>query len=317
MNLTTATPVEIDTALAEIYVRTAKARYDRDLAWSDTVRYVEKYLGLPFRQSATAQQITDALVEIEETAVEARDWNSRQAFAMAEKHEALAEQVNEVIMEAEPFDTEYQRRGGWTRAFLVSNNGGHVHSSMACSTCFPTTQFHWLPEYSGKPEAEIVEDAGERACTVCYPSAPVDVLRRPTKIFSEDEKKAQQAREERASKKAAAEAAQITFTWTEYGRTQEKTFKTLRAATNALASALGSLCWYGTEHSSAAEWLANVEAGRKALGDSWDYDKALAAARKKSVKDAGTGLHEEVVDFDPQTRKYITRWSDTPLYPKF
>jgi len=70
---------------------------------------------------------------------------------------------------------EFDRRGGWPRAYLVTD--GHVHSSMHCSTCnkgeFPT-RFFWMIDYSGKTHAEIVEAAGERACSVCYPDAPVN-----------------------------------------------------------------------------------------------------------------------------------------------
>lgn len=102
------------------------------------------------------------------------------------------------------YDDEYDRRGGWTRAFFVANAGGHVHRSMNCSTCYSTTRFQWLPSYSGMDENDIVGDAGDRACTVCYPSAPVDVLRRPSKI-NDPEKEA--ARLERAEKKAAKDAA--------------------------------------------------------------------------------------------------------------
>lgn len=71
-------------------------------------------------------------------------------------------------------EDEFGRRGGWPRAYLVTD--GHVHSSMHCSSCnrgeFPT-RFFWMIDYSGKTHAEIVEAAGERACTLCYPDAPV------------------------------------------------------------------------------------------------------------------------------------------------
>lgn len=47
---------------------------------------------------------------------------------------------------------------------------GHIHSSMACSTCYPTrAEFGWLTDLSGADEAEIIEHAKEVACTVCYP----------------------------------------------------------------------------------------------------------------------------------------------------
>jgi hypothetical protein len=74
----------------------------------------------------------------------------------------------------------------WTRAFLVINSNGHVHSSMDCSTCFSTTRYNWLVQYSNDDEATIVSDAGQDACTVCYPSAPADVLNRPSVIVTAD-----------------------------------------------------------------------------------------------------------------------------------
>lgn len=61
---------------------------------------------------------------------------------------------------------------GWSRFFLVPD--GHIHSSMGCSTCFPTTQFMWLYELSGLTEAQAVAEYGEILCSVCYPSAPVE-----------------------------------------------------------------------------------------------------------------------------------------------
>lgn len=96
----------------------------------------------------------------------------------------------------------------WNRAFLVPQ--GHVHSSMDCSTCNRQgndTEFTWLPQYSGSEETQIVDDAGERACTVCYPSAPVDVLQRPTRIYSDDERQQLQAAEERRNQREAARTA--------------------------------------------------------------------------------------------------------------
>ncbi len=63
---------------------------------------------------------------------------------------------------------------GWSRFFLVTNVGGHIHRDMSCSTCFPTTQYAWLYELSGLTEAEAVAEYGEILCSVCFPSAPVE-----------------------------------------------------------------------------------------------------------------------------------------------
>lgn len=96
----------------------------------------------------------------------------------------------------------------WTRAYLVPD--GHVHSNMDCSTCNKrgqATKFVRLPQYSGGNENDIVEDAGERACTVCYPSAPVDVLARPTRIYSDEERQRLEEAEQRRTQREANRAA--------------------------------------------------------------------------------------------------------------
>jgi hypothetical protein len=95
---------------------------------------------------------------------------------------------------------------GWTRAFLVANGNGHVHTSTSCSTCFSTTDFLWLPEWSGKDESAIIEAAGEAACSICFPNAPVDTRNRPSQI--QDPAKVA-LRAEREAKKAEREAKAI------------------------------------------------------------------------------------------------------------
>lgn len=139
---------------------------------------------------------------------------NRYSASPAEIDSRLAELEAEIARlqaERKALADEFTRRGGWTRAFAVP--GGHVHQSTACSSCYPTTAFAWLPQVSGLDEAEIVDLAGERACTVCYPSAPVDVLKKASRLFSAaeakdaDEKAALAA--ERAEKAAAKAAKAI------------------------------------------------------------------------------------------------------------
>ncbi len=130
---------------------------------------------------------------------------SRKAVAEYDRHVA---ELQDIQHQLDAQEATY-RKYGWNRAFLVTNAGGHVHKDMNCSTCYPTTEFNWLPEYSGADEIDIVNDAGSRACTVCYPTAPTDVLKRPTKIFSEDEKKKQVERDERARVKAEKDKKRI------------------------------------------------------------------------------------------------------------
>jgi hypothetical protein len=126
-------------------------------------------------------------------------------FIVAEGNKLAAAEA-----EAAPYEAEYTRRGGWNRVFLATSSNGHAHNGTECSTCHNgqyRTAFAWLIRYSGKPEAEIVADAGKRACTTCYPSAPANA--KGTKMFTPDEEVAQRAREEREAERArkAREAA--------------------------------------------------------------------------------------------------------------
>jgi hypothetical protein len=71
-----------------------------------------------------------------------------------------------------PFNAEWERRGGWERVFLVQNHDGHYHRTTACTTCFATTTFAWVPALSDKSEDEVIATVGCMACTVCWPAAP-------------------------------------------------------------------------------------------------------------------------------------------------
>ena len=105
--------------------------------------------------------------------------------------------------------TKIYNQDPWTRAFLVINSNGHVHSSMDCSTCFDTTRYTWLVQYSNDDEATIVSDAGQDACTICYPSAPADVLNRPSRIVTADKIAKAQAKADRDAKRQAKIEKQI------------------------------------------------------------------------------------------------------------
>lgn len=95
----------------------------------------------------------------------------------AERHVAQVAEARQTIArcadEAAAGEVEFAARR-WSRFFLVtSSGGGHIHSSMNCSTCRMTTAFSWLPELSGLTEADAVAAHGPLLCTVCYPTAPL------------------------------------------------------------------------------------------------------------------------------------------------
>jgi hypothetical protein len=160
-------------------------------------------------------------------------------------YDATQEKLAEVAVSRLPFDDEFHRRGGWARAYLVDNADGHLHKSMGCSTCnngFFMTRFYWITEVSGQDEAQIVEAAGEKACTTCYPSAPVDVLKRSSKFEGPDMKAKREAREQRAIEKAQRDRA-----------------KAEKAITNPDGTPLRAASYHGTIKTVAAAWQRAVD----------------------------------------------------------
>ncbi|MCV7225274.1 hypothetical protein [Mycolicibacterium komossense] len=184
-----------------------------------------------------------------------------------------APQIAAVTDQLKPYHDEFDRRGGWTRAYLVQSNGGHVHGSMHCSTCFPRTKFAWLTNYSGQDEVEIVYAAGELACTICYPSAPAEVLNR----IGEIRRPSDLEREQRAADKAARDAERTAAAVVEPA-TGKTLYKTDRAASNAAVAALDSLRWYGTDHPSVDEWEQTVNTAITALAAKQGLDPATLRA---------------------------------------
>lgn len=124
-----------------------------------------------------------------------------------EKVAKIKSEIFKVNVEIKKLNAIYDQ-DPWTRAFLVIASNGHVHSSMDCNTCFSTTRYNWLIQYSNDDEKTIVEDAGQDACTICYPSAPADVLNRPSRIVTADKIAKAAAKAEREAKKAAKLAKQ-------------------------------------------------------------------------------------------------------------
>lgn len=171
MNPSVMTPKEIDTELARI--------------WAE------------MNQAKTRIASTERRLRQERQALLPRPRNIEQLENNLEALERLSEALQD---EADPFEAEFSRRGGWNRYFLVNNANGHVHRGMNCNTCFITTQYRWLVDLADCDEAAMIEEWGETACTVCFSSAPSHpAFYRPSKE-SQAEKAARQA------EKAAREA---------------------------------------------------------------------------------------------------------------
>jgi hypothetical protein len=126
---------------------------------------------------------------------------------------------------------------------------------MYCSTCFPQTRYAWLVQYSNDDEKTIVEDAGQDACTVCYPSAPAEVLNRPSRIVTADKIAKEKARQEREAKKQAKIAKEKANAPTASG----EPLKIIRSIYN---DGKISYEWLKTERSAVSQWL-NTESWAK------------------------------------------------------
>lgn len=172
-------------------------------------------------------------------------------------------------------DTEFVRRGGWSRFFLVTNVNGHIHSSMACSTCFPTTEFAWLPTLSGLTEADAVAEQGEILCSVCFPSAPVAWTNGVSKATQAERDAKAAAKAEREAKKAAKallpDGSELVVPWGSY---------TERVATLARAKSLLTDTYVWTGYDEARQVLAEAISAKtgEAVAD------VLAAAQKRAAK---------------------------------
>ena len=164
------TPVIIDTEIAE----TTKAIEEKVFRLSSLRRTITSYGTMSYYASRVEEK------EIEITKVET---------ALAELKEKLAT--------LNGFYT------GWSRAFLVRNNNGHIHKSRSCTTCFDSTNYVWLTEMSGRDELEIAYLAGEKACTICYAHAPSAYFLRECGL---EDPEVVEARRIRQARKAEIEA---------------------------------------------------------------------------------------------------------------
>lgn len=174
-------PSQVDDALADLYYEELRLSFEIVSRESR----IKMYRGFQENNTYDAERY-ESLIAKEQEAVA-----------------SLTAELRDTRGQMAPLEEEYQRRGGWSRAFLVS--GGHLHNTMECSTCNrmgQPTRFAWMPQFSGADEAEMIEAAGDRCCTVCFPAAPVAVLNRPSTLLTPDEEAAARARVEREAERA-------------------------------------------------------------------------------------------------------------------
>jgi len=268
MNFENMTPSQIDTLLAPINTKFLKARSGKYAA----ERSIENYRGYGAARYAST-------------------------IARLEKQVEEAERLMEAAkIEMAPFHAEYDRRGGWTRFFMVMNNGGHLHSSTHCSTCRMTTQFAWMPEYSGSNEEEIIEIAGSDSCTVCFPNAPVEKKSMlPFRIVEREE--AAKLAAEKAEKLNAKLAKAINADGSEWKVREmgmHENFKTIRSVELAIHRELDNKHFYGNlDHRSEAENAANRA----------QYDEVALFLAKKLEERTGRNAEAVVAEIQAKVNK--------------
>jgi len=225
MTVTKEFAVKIDTQLSELHHKHWSILNDLESA-KNSLEFYQKYYAEDTNRIAEYQKKIETL------------------------RNRLFEIGNQILELDEIYDQD-----PWTRAFLVINSNGHVHKSRNCSTCFPTTRYQWLVQYSNDDEETIVEDAGEDACTICYPSAPAEVLNRPSRIVTADKIAKAQAKAERDAKREARIAKEKANAPTANG----EPLKIIRSIYN---DGKISYEWLKTERSAVSHWL-NTESWAK------------------------------------------------------
>ena len=242
------TPPQVDELLGAVDQMMAAAWHRKSLAQD---RIVIEATG-DRRRGRGSLPFSEALTKVSDLAHKDPTGPAADVLNDLKKAAALVDAVAEVEGK---FEAEFHRRGGWTRSFLVTD--GHAHRTNRCSTCHrggKLTPMHRFFEYSGMDEAEIVKRAGDRACTVCYPSAPVAKGLKAEKsvMLTPEERERAKVREEEAARreekraKAAVNAITLpdgTPLREEMGRDGQQRgsiVKTLRTA----RSTLGRQLWY-------------------------------------------------------------------------
>lgn len=99
--------------------------------------------------------------------------------------------------------SEYSRRGGWARYYVVDNNNGHLHTHTRCQNTYETTEWVWMPTMSGMTHAEAVAEGGKLSCLSCFPEHREEIeAGREPRFETPRMKKTREEREAAAAKKA-------------------------------------------------------------------------------------------------------------------
>ena len=255
---TTMTPVEIDTILF--------ANYEQQMRHRDQHRRHGQASPGEAGEASSAGPLNINDSYLRDQVIAARE-------ELAGQHARRTELLDAAL----PYMAEHHRRG-WNRYFLVQNGNGHVHRGMNCHTCFATTTYSWLVNLADCDEDAMIEEWGERACTVCFPAAPTDPnFHRPARV----DREAQAARDEEKAVKAAAKAEKaITDVDGTPLRVEGSVIATKVAARNELSREIQNGVFYGPNVGA----IEKLSVALQAAGVDWL--PVAERAFKKGIKDA-------------------------------
>lgn len=189
----------------------------------------------------------------------------------SEKIERETNRLNEAEAIIDELEAIYDVNN-WTRFYLVA--GGHIHARTNCATCYFSTRFQWVTELSGMTETDAVEKFGSILCSVCFPSAPVEMTNGESKQKQEARAERDAKKAERLAKKQAAALVPDDIDGglvVTVGNSSER-IKTIRAAKSWLTDA--------------AFWGSRSENGRNAYAEAMPLVAAALAARMGSTPEA-------------------------------
>jgi hypothetical protein len=130
--------VQVDTALAALYERLAKVERDLDANKLDLARLAGVKPVYVTRNRREVQATAAELVaKVEELLDGERipPYDVERAGRTIQRRRDLERERAEIIEARKPLNAEFDAKR-WSRFFLVTSSaGGHIHSSMNCSTC--------------------------------------------------------------------------------------------------------------------------------------------------------------------------------------
>jgi hypothetical protein len=278
-DLTTATPVEIDTFLATNYA-------EQNKYWLLARSEVKHMESLEHRITKAPEQ---AMAGIR---TQWEDANQRLIEYRIKREDAINASV--------PYVLEYNRRP-WNRYYLVQNVNGHVHRGMNCVTCFNDTEYGWLVDLADCDEDAMIEEWGEMACTVCFPTAPTNPnYHRPSRRDREARAVREAEKSEREAKKAEKSITDVDGSPL---RVDGDILRTKVAARNELSRLFQNVVYYGDHPSDFEGQARKLVPALEAAGVEWH--QVAERAIKKAVKETEVPAHnpyrltpEQIKEFD-------------------